>query len=82
VTRTGDSAQSPLNGTLTLVFDIGGGNSRLIESTLPNNLKTASNEDGITGGVKVRGKQMDQSFTETSSAFVTVPLSIREERRR
>jgi polyphosphate glucokinase len=51
---------------------IGGGNSRLIESPLPDNVKIVSNEDGITGGVKVWSKQMDQSFTETSSAFVTV----------
>jgi polyphosphate glucokinase len=51
---------------------IGGGNSRLIEPSLPDNVKIVSNEDGITGGVKVWSKQMDQSFTETSSAFVTV----------
>ena len=51
---------------------IGGGNSRLISSPLPDNVKTVSNQDGITGGVKVWSKQMDQTFTETSSASVTV----------
>lgn len=51
---------------------IGGGNARLIESPLPDNVRTVSNEDGITGGVKVWDKQMDQSFTEASCAFVTV----------
>ena len=51
---------------------IGGGNARLIESPLPDNVRTVSNEDGITGGVKVWDKPMDQSFTGASSAFVTV----------
>jgi len=51
---------------------IGGGNARLIESPLPDNVKTVSNQDGITGGVKVWNKSMDQTFTETSSASVTV----------
>ena len=51
---------------------IGGGNARLIESPLPDNVKTVSNQDGITGGVKVWDKRMDQTFTEASSAFVTV----------
>ncbi|MGH6736704.1 MAG: ROK family protein [Methyloceanibacter sp.] len=51
---------------------IGGGNARLIEPPLPDNVKTVSNLDGITGGVKVWDKKMDQSFTETSSASVTV----------
>ena len=51
---------------------IGGGNARLIEMPLPDKVRTVSNEDGITGGVKVWDKSMDQSFTEASSAFVTV----------
>jgi len=51
---------------------IGGGNARLIELPLPNNVKTVSNQDGITGGVKAWDKRMDQAFTEASSAFVTV----------
>lgn len=51
---------------------IGGGNARLIESPLPDNVKTVSNEDGITGGVKVWDKSMDQSFTGASCAFATV----------
>ncbi len=51
---------------------IGGGNARLIESPLPDKVRTVSNEDGITGGVKVWDKTMDPSFTAVSSAFVTV----------
>jgi polyphosphate glucokinase len=51
---------------------IGGGNARLIEPPLPDKVKTVSNDDGIIGGVRVWDKQMDQSFTEPSSAFVTV----------
>jgi len=51
---------------------IGGGNARLIEKPLPDTVRTVSNEDGITGGVKVWDKVMDQSFTGVSSAFVTV----------
>lgn len=31
-----------------------------------------SNQDGIAGGVKVWNTRMDQTFTETSSAFSTV----------
>ena len=51
---------------------IGGGNARLIKSPLPDNVKTVSNQDGIIGGVKAWDKRMDQTFTEASSAFVTV----------
>jgi polyphosphate glucokinase len=51
---------------------LGGGNARLIDFPLPKNVKTVSNEDGITGGVKAWDKTMDPCFTETSSAFVTV----------
>jgi len=51
---------------------LGGGNARLVEHPLPSNVKTVSNEDGITGGVKVWDTSMDATFTEASSAFVTV----------
>jgi polyphosphate glucokinase len=51
---------------------IGGGNARLINSPLPDNVKTVSNQDGIIGGVKAWDKTMDQTFTEALSAFVTV----------
>lgn len=51
---------------------IGGGNARLIEKPLPDTVRTVSNVDGITGGVKVWDKAMDPSFTGVSSAFVTV----------
>jgi polyphosphate glucokinase len=54
------------------VLYIGGGNARLIEKPLPDTVRTVSNEDGITGGVKVWDKAMDASFTGVSSAFVTV----------
>ena len=49
---------------------IGGGNARLIEKPLPDTVRTVSNEDGITGGVKVWDKAMDPYFTGVSSAFV------------
>lgn len=51
---------------------IGGGNARLIEKPLPDTVQTVSNEDGITGGVRAWDNAMDQNFTHTSSAFVTV----------
>jgi polyphosphate glucokinase len=50
---------------------IGGGNARRIKPPIPDNVKTVSNEDGITGGVKAWDKKMDQSFAETSSASAT-----------
>lgn len=50
---------------------IGGGNARLIEKPLPDTVRTVSNEDGITGGVKVWDKAMDASFTGVASAFST-----------
>ncbi len=64
-------------GILTTVINydmlyIGGGNARLIESPLPDKVKTVSNEDGITGGVKVWDKSMDQSFANASCDFATV----------
>lgn len=48
---------------------IGGGNARLIERPLPDTVRTVSNEDGITGGVKVWNRAMDGTFTGVSSAF-------------
>ena len=54
------------------ILYIGGGNARHIDQPLPDNVKTVSNQDGITGGVKVWNARMDQTFTETSSAFSTV----------
>ena len=41
---------------------IGGGNSRLIKGKLPPNVKLTSNEAGITGGVRVWDKLLDDSF--------------------
>ena len=49
---------------------IGGGNARLIETPLPDTVRTVSNEDGITGGVKVWSKAMDARFTGVPSAFM------------
>jgi polyphosphate glucokinase len=51
---------------------IGGGNARLIETPLPDKVSTVPNEDGITGGVRAWDNAMDQNFTGTSSASVSV----------
>jgi polyphosphate glucokinase len=48
---------------------IGGGNSRLIEAPLPPNVKTVSNEAGITGGVRAWDERMDYLFEAPPSAF-------------
>jgi polyphosphate glucokinase len=48
---------------------IGGGNSRLIEPGLPANVKTVSNEAGITGGVRAWDERMDHLFEEPPSGF-------------
>jgi len=48
---------------------IGGGNARLIEPPLPANVKTVSNEAGITGGVRAWDKRMDHLFEAPPSAF-------------
>lgn len=53
------------------ILYIGGGNARLIEKPLPDTVRTVSNEDGITGGVKVWDKAMDASFSGVTSAFST-----------
>ncbi len=51
------------------VLYIGGGNSRLIEPPLPENVKTVSNKAGITGGVRAWDKRMDHAFDEPLPAF-------------
>jgi polyphosphate glucokinase len=48
---------------------IGGGNSRLIDMPLPPNVKTVSNEAGITGGARAWDQRMDHLFEEPPSAF-------------
>ena len=53
------------------VLYIGGGNARLIEKPLPDTVRTVSNEDGITGGVRAWDKAMDPCFTGLPSAFET-----------
>jgi polyphosphate glucokinase len=50
---------------------LGGGNARLIEKPLPDTVQTVSNEDGVTGGLKVWNKAMDASFIGESSAYET-----------
>jgi polyphosphate glucokinase len=47
------------------VLYIGGGNSRLLEPPLPDNVKTVSNKAGITGGVRAWDKRMDHAFDES-----------------
>ena len=41
---------------------IGGGDARLIDFKLPANVKVVSNDAGITGGVRLWDKQLDESF--------------------
>ena len=50
---------------------IGGGNARLIDKPLPDTVRTVSNEDGITGGVKAWNKAMDPCFAGLPSALAT-----------
>jgi polyphosphate glucokinase len=49
---------------------IGGGNARLIDLQLPSNVKTVSNEAGITGGVRLWDGRMDHLFGGPPSEFV------------
>jgi polyphosphate glucokinase len=51
------------------VLYIGGGNSRLIEPPLPDNVKTVSNKAGITGGVRAWDKRMDHAFDDHLPSF-------------
>lgn len=51
---------------------IGGGNSRLINTPLPPNVKLVSNEAGITGGVRAWDRRMDHLFEEPPFAFAKV----------
>ena len=41
---------------------LGGGNARVIDFTLPKNVKIASNSNGITGGVKLWAGALDDFF--------------------
>jgi len=41
---------------------LGGGNARVIDFTLPKNVKIASNRSGITGGAKLWAKALDDLF--------------------
>jgi len=43
---------------------IGGGNARLLDEPLPQNVKVVSNQAGITGGVRLWDKRMDAVFEE------------------
>lgn len=46
---------------------IGGGNARLIKPPLPGNVTLVPNEDGITGGVRLWDKKMDEAFVDSAS---------------
>lgn len=48
---------------------IGGGNSRLIDMKLPANVRTVSNEAGITGGVRAWDERIDHLFEAPPAAF-------------
>ena len=43
---------------------IGGGNARLIEPPLPDSVQLVANEAGITGGVRLWDKRMEQIFAD------------------
>jgi polyphosphate glucokinase len=43
---------------------IGGGNARLINSPLPDRVKTVSNDAGVTGGVRLWDRRMDHIFAQ------------------
>ena len=56
--------------TLT-TFDtlyIGGGNAKYISFDLPTKVQVVSNQAGITGGVKLWGPLLDESFTNQDQA--------------
>ena len=44
------------------VLYVGGGNSRLLQKDLPKNVRIASNEAGITGGVRLWDAKLDEMF--------------------
>ena len=52
---------------------IGGGNAELIEPLLPAKVKIVSNVAGITGGVRLWDRRMDQAFVEKPPAFTEQP---------
>ena len=45
---------------------IGGGNARLVKPPLPNNVLIVSNEAGITGGIRLWDRKMDDDFVDTA----------------
>ena len=50
---------------------LGGGNAKLVATPLPERVRTASNEAGITGGVRLWDKRLDALFAEPA-AFAPV----------
>jgi polyphosphate glucokinase len=50
------------------ILYIGGGNAQLIDLALPANVKTVSNEAGVTGGIRLWDRRMDHFF-ETRPGF-------------
>ncbi len=43
---------------------IGGGNARVVQPPLPDNVKLVANEAGITGGVRLWSQRMDEMFAD------------------
>lgn len=50
---------------------LGGGNAKVVTTPLPERVRTASNEAGITGGVRLWDKRLDAQFAKPS-AFAPV----------
>ncbi len=46
---------------------IGGGNAKLIQTTLPANARVVSNQAGITGGVRLWDSKLDDAFPPTAT---------------
>ena len=44
------------------ILYIGGGNSRLLQGDLPENVRVVSNEAGITGGIRLWDAKLDHAF--------------------
>lgn len=58
------------------VLLIGGGNARMIDFTLPDNVRTIDNSAGITGGVRLWYPAMEPAFAHRGSATREAPEGI------
>jgi polyphosphate glucokinase len=54
---------------------LGGGNAKLIRPPLPDDVKIVSNEAGLTGGVRLWDRRMDDVFAARPPAFETMPAT-------